>query len=170
VFDTYQSALPVFQAVDRKRREAGVFRQALDYGADGSLLTVPVAAVSAAMAPRGEKLTTFAATSSTMVTYPLISAGSAKLISLVPGIGKGTAIFLSMFASLYPAAVVDNAVDRSFRKFSRIGRDMRRLEMGGDFRDTESAARLRSQAVQDMSAALTTGRRFLGQEARLLHR
>jgi hypothetical protein len=42
--------------------------------------------------------------------------------------------------------------------------------MGGRYQDTELAERQRFIALQDMSSATISGRRYLGQEALLMHR
>jgi hypothetical protein len=56
------------------------------------------------------------------------------------------------------------------RAVTDLGRQIRHLEFGGHYTDTETAQRLRMQAFYEMSGATSAARRYLGQEAYFLHR
>ena len=94
-----------------------------------------------------------------------ISTAAAAIGISIPGIGT-----LAWLASLYPDAVLGNSVSRAVRGVTDLGRQIRHLEFGGHYTDTETAQRLRMQAFYEMSGATSAARRYLGQEAYFLHR
>ena len=59
---------------------------------------------------------------------------------------------------------------KTVRAVTDLGRQIRHLEFGGHYTDTETAQRLRMQAFYEMSGATSAARRYLGQEAYFLHR
>jgi hypothetical protein len=61
-------------------------------------------------------------------------------------------------------------VAKYVRAVTDLGRQIRHLEFGGHYTDTETAQRLRMQAFYEMSGATSAARRYLGQEAYFLHR
>jgi hypothetical protein len=159
-----------FRKMSAAKRASHMFRKSSSWAFEGSMLAVPVIALSTAMADRGEKVPTAVATTASIFTYPaymgVISAG----LSLLPGVGRGTAMFLAFFAAMHPTSVTEGAVNRSVRTFTRLGSQVRSLEMGRSFIDSELAINNRLRAIQDMNGSLINSRRYLGQEARLLHR
>jgi hypothetical protein len=48
-------------------------------------------------------------------------------------------------------------------------RRTRRLEMGGRYTDSETNQALRASSIREMSAAFGSARRYLGNEAALMH-
>lgn len=168
--DQFRVSREEFRNMTASRRASFMFRKNVHWAIEGSLLSLPIMALSTATAQRGEKAAAFASTASSLITFPATMGAIGAAVSLIPGIGPGVATALSFLGAMYPSSKVDEGVNRAVRTYSRFGANVRRLEMGGDFVDSESAARSRMRAVQDMSAALINNRRYLGQEARLLHR
>jgi hypothetical protein len=64
---------------------------------------------------------------------------------------------------------LEKAAYRGFNKFRHFERRGMQLEMGGDYRDTDSNQAMRLAAASEMTGALGNSRRFMGQEARFLH-
>lgn len=158
-----------YYGLNQARRAKYMFGRGVQWGADGSLFSVPLIAFSAATAQRGEKLSAATAAASSIATFPAIQGVIAAGLSLIPGIGQGGAIFLSMFAAAYPSGLVDTFVSRSVRTFSQFGLKQRRLETGQSWVDTEFAAQTRYNAQMELSASIQSTRRYLGQEAQILH-
>jgi hypothetical protein len=159
-----------FAQLTRTRRATYMFRRGAEWGFEGNLISVPIIAASAAFAQRGEKLSTLASSGTSAATFPLFQGAIAAGVSLIPGVGPPAALFISMFAATIPTALVERGVHRGVRAFTQFGRDLRRLETGQGYSDNLSKFQQRMGAVQDISATMQASRRFLGQEARLLHR
>jgi hypothetical protein len=176
MFDTYKPSsgwemgAREFRDASRARRAAFMFRKSAGWAFDGTILGVPIIAAQAAGAQRGEVVPTLISGTTSLATQPLIMSTIASGLALIPGIGQGAALGLAFVGSLFPAAAVDSGINRAVRTFSRFGKEVHRLEMGGDFQDSTSAAQLRMRGIEDMNAAMISSRRYLGQEARLLHR
>ena len=84
--------------------------------------------------------------------------------------GWGAARAGLAIGALYPSFGIAHFVTRQVRKFANVDYRIRRLEMGGDYEDSATAAMARFSAVRDMSSALGASRRFLGREALYLSR
>jgi hypothetical protein len=94
-----------------------------------------------------------------------ISTAAAAIGISIPGIGA-----LAWLASLYPDAAIGAGARNTVRAMTDLGKQIRHLEFGGHYTDTETARRLRMQAFYEMSGATSAARRYLGQEAYFLHR
>jgi len=137
------------------------------------MLGLPVMLYSAARAPRGDKLGEFAATGAAVAVYPAATTAASLMAAFIPGVGPITAMaapFVAAVLAQTPAEGLERLVRRGVRTFNQWERATRRLECGGDYQDTETAARQRMTAVRDMNASLVPARRVLGQEALLMHR
>ena len=140
-------------------------------GIDGTLLSLPFVGYAAATAPRGYKgADAISAGVSELVVCPALTAITYLGISfLLPGIGAsmGIAMVASLIAS--PAiSFIDTRLNRGFRQFRDIDKNTRRLQLG--YTDTPGAQLQRQTALQDMSGAMGSRRRFIGREAEMLHR
>lgn len=152
---------------DRRKSDMlpATFRYARRLGGISVMAAVaPLAAYSAARAERGEKLSAAVGTSAFAFLQPALAATFA--VGLPAGIGWAAAPLLA----LYPAYQLSGMASRQFRKFSKTAREVQRLEMGGDYRDSYSAYASRMQAMQDMTGTFQSARRWLGQEGRMMHR
>lgn len=91
-------------------------------------------------------------------------------LSLIPGVGPALSLILGTVLLGRAELGLGTQLSRGIRVFTDANKKIRHLEMGGDYRDTELASRQRMIALQDMNSAMIPGRRYLGQEARLMHR
>lgn len=124
----------------------------------------------AATAERGAFLPSLAGQSVALgASIPLTGFASAA-VSLIPGIGPAAAILIGSVLADYGEYRFGSALIKKFRQFSEIDKKIRHLEMGGSYKDSEINQRQRFLAIQDMNASMIPGRRFLGQEALLMHR
>jgi hypothetical protein len=131
---------------------------------------VPQIAFSTTRAQRGEVLSTIAATSVGIASYPTLSAviNPAVRFLLPFSIGAtGTAVLASMIAVI-PAYQIGKAAMAGVRYFNSFGYKLRRIEMGGDYQDSATAQNLRMKAISDMSSAMSYSRRWLGNEAQFM--
>jgi hypothetical protein len=134
------------------------------------MTALPFAAYDAAHQQRGERLPTLAGRTMGLTTLPAMSAAFASGLMLIPGIGPVAACAIAPLAALYPNALFQKSLARGFRRMSNFERDVRHLEMGGNFQDSLSAKASRMSAINEMNGTMVASRRFLGQEAAILHR
>ncbi len=120
-----------------------------------AIFNIPMAAFSAASAPRGHA----------------ISAG-------VEGLTMGAGALLGGMMFGLPGAIVggivaDSSISRAIAKPFQIlhdyERNFRRLRMGGDYQDSAQAFTMRQAAVKEMSGSLLNARAWLGHEGRAMH-
>lgn len=100
---------------------------------------------------------------------PLAGFASAALC-LIPGIGPLTAAVIGTAMASYGEVRFGAAFTKKIRMFTNLNKSIRHLEMGGRYQDTEIAMRQRMIAINDMNSATMPARRYLGQEALLMHR
>jgi len=146
----------------------------LQYGSAGvGLVAMPAMLYSAARAPRGEKVGTFAAVGSSLAVCPGAAGAAALTAAFLPGIGPVAAMampFVAAALAYTPASRLEQILRQGVRTFNQWEKSTRRLECGGDYRDTELASNQRRAAISEMNSALVPARRVLGQEALLMHR
>jgi hypothetical protein len=75
-----------------------------------------------------------------------------------------------IFLAQYPQAFLRNSVSRTLRTLKNNERSLRRLELGGNYLDTQTNAAWRQGAVRDMGSAFQNARSYLGREGMFLHR
>jgi hypothetical protein len=120
----------------------------------------PMIAYSAGHADRGEKLADVTAKSVSYVGIPALTT--------MIGAMTGNPV-LGLALGFLPTTGVEKSIYRGVRAFTEFDRKTRRLECGGRYEDSATAARLRMRSIQDMSGAVGSARRFLGNEALYLH-
>lgn len=127
---------------------------------------VPQIAFAAARTQRGEVLPTLIDNSVGIASYPAFSAiiAPASRFFLPAALGAGAPLATALLAAI-PAYGLGKAAAQGVRYFKKWGYQLRHIEMGGDYSDTETALSLRMRAVGDMSSALSYSRRWLGNEA-----
>lgn len=146
------------------------FVRGFDEGRSGMLWSMPLAALEIATAQRGEMSPTLAGKVGGMVSFPLVSAAISTGLAMIPGIGLGTAAFMSMILGMYPNNAIENGITRAVRGLTDAGRAVRHLEFGGNYTDTTTAFQQRQIAAQAIGSAMPAARRQLGQEALFFHR
>ncbi len=152
-----------------KSKEAGLtFRAGFAAGTKGLLRTGwnnsaagwwmlqgPVSLLQAGMAPRGNRL----------------SAGfGAAVPSVVAGVASMLGGPLAGFAaSMLLDGKVQKALTEGAQTFVDLNRNVARLNMGGNFRDSQAAYTMRAKASQEMNHSLLGARQHLGREALLMN-
>jgi|SRR5271156_75330 len=156
---------------DRKQRREAFSNNwsGLRSGQSPFLGGVPQIAFASARTQRGEVLPTLLDNSVGIASYPALSAviGAATRFLLPAALSAGAPLAAS-FLAIIPAYGLGKAAAQGVRYFKKWGYQLRHIEMGGDYSDTETAASLRLRAVGDMSSALSYSRRWLGNEALFL--
>lgn len=127
---------------------------------------VPQIAFSSARVQRGEVLPTYLNSSIGLASYPALSAVISPVARFFLPIGGAViAPAAASLLALFPAYGLGKAAASSVRYFKKWGYQLRHIEMGGNYEDTETAQGLRLRAVSEMSSALSYSRRWLGNEA-----
>lgn len=103
------------------------------------------------------------------VGIPLAGFASAA-VACIPGIGPVTAVIIGSVLADYGEYRIGSSMVKAVRHFTDTAKRVRHLEMGGSYQDSELSQRQRFYAIQDMNGARTPSRRYLGQEALLMHR
>lgn len=111
------------------------------------------AAIIAGMAPRGRKITSFAAS---MIAWPV-----ASLIGGLTGTGP-----IGAMATL-PA--IEKSFNEGLSAFHDFAQNYSGIKMGGWYSNTQAAYTMRQAAVKEMSGSLMNARQFLGKEGMLMH-
>lgn len=150
------------------RRVSGSFYKAMKLSGDGMFLAAPFIGLEVASAEPGDRLATGAASTAGLFTYPVLAGMIAAGLAMT-GVGTPAAAWIALVLAAFPNSKVEDGIHRGIRSFTDWGRQVRRLEMGGRYQDTEQARAQRYQAISAMSATMQNSRRYLGQEALLLH-
>jgi hypothetical protein len=139
--------------------------------AQGALTNLTPASFSVKHRPRGEFISRTIGTTTSLCIMLQAPFAMAPLLRMgIPMLGITGSKAVSMFATLYPAIGLGNFATRAVRYMANYGYHMRRIEMGGDYEDSATAAALRFAALRDMSAAHGIARSYLGREALYLNR
>ena len=146
------------------------FSAGLKMAGAGLILNIPIAAYETSKAPRGQLAPSFGGAATGSLIGTLAAGVTTSAICLIPGLPLTAAAILGAMASAGPQSYFTKKASRAIRMFTNFDKSIRHLEMGGNYKDTELAQRQRFIALQDMHAALIPGRRYLGQEALLMHR
>jgi hypothetical protein len=146
------------------------FLGGVNLGVYSSLKDVGLIGFQAARSGRGSLVPSIVGQSVAAATGIPLAGFASAAICLIPGIGPITAAIIGEALSGYAEFRFGSALIKKVRTFSELHKQMRHLEMGGNYKDTELAQRQRFIAIQDMNATMIPGRRYLGQEALLMHR
>jgi hypothetical protein len=138
--------------------------------AQGWALNLPFIALEAGAAQRGEMLPIIAGRTAGMLAQPvmggIVSAGLVASLGLPPVAAAVAATMLIAVGSNY----FENKLIRGIQMLKRETANAQRLSFGQGFKDNPTARAMRMRAVQEMNYTLVPSRRWLGQEARILHR
>jgi hypothetical protein len=143
--------------------------------AQNAQVFMPLVAYSAGRSDRGEKLAELASGTAGLAILPVTTTWASSALSLVAPsiggpIGKLALLVGGVVLANEPNAWLRKSVFRSMRTLQGYDREKRRLEMGGDFRDTETSRAWRVAAVREMSSTHQAARTYLGREAVLMSR
>ena len=131
-------------------------RSAWEMSFKGALLfNMPIAAFSAASAPRGRAL----------------SAGTSGLSmgfgSMVGGLLGGTAGALA--GGFLADSFIGEGVGSAVQFLKDYDRNSRRMHFGGEYADTEATYTMRQTATRELAGSLMNARQWLGKEGAFLH-
>ena len=131
---------------------------------------MPLVAYSAAKRERGEKLAELTSGTVGIATFPTMATAAGAVLKLVmPTFGGPIAMLVgTVLLTTEPNEWLRKSVFRSMRTLQGFDRQTRRLEMGGDFGDTETSRAWRMSAIREMGATHQAARSYLGREAALM--
>ena len=118
-------------------------------------------------------MVTFASGAAGLMAFPPMTAVAGAVLRMVaPSLLAGPACMIGgILLSSQPNEWLRKSVFRGLRELRNLDRNIRRMEFGGRYEDTETAQAMRMAAVHEMNAAHQAGRTYLGQcEALLMHR
>jgi hypothetical protein len=145
------------------------FGNELKTGYKGSLLSIPFIAFEAGTSQRGELAGTLAGRAVGVCTYPLLAGVMAAGLAMIPGVNLAVGLVASI-AAMYPNGLLEESVIRKVNWLSQTGKDIRHLELGGKYVDSDYARHQRQIASMEMSSAMGASRKYLGQEGLIHHR
>jgi hypothetical protein len=154
---------------DVKFRPAKAFGIGLRDGLKGNALNVPFIAMEVASAQRGEQMATLTGRVGGILTYPVFAGVLAAGIAMIPGVNVAAGLIGAMIA-MYPNGLLEDSVIRKVKWLNTTGKNIRHLEVGGAYQDTNLAAHQRQIAMMELSSAIQPARRFLGQEGLAFHK
>jgi len=136
----------------------------------GGLMNTAMIGLQMATAQRGEVIPTLTTGVVGIVTYGVISSMITAGLMLIPGINVGVATYLALGLAIPPEMKLEAKMMNGMKFLSGAGQQIRALHMGGGYNDTDNAIGRRREAIMEMSGASMPYRRYLGQEAKFLHR
>lgn len=154
----------------RSQKMKRSFSTGIGLGSYNAALDAAMIGFQVSRAGRGGIASAIIGQSITIAAGIPVSGFASAAISLIPGIGPFAAAFMGEILANYAEFRFGSALIKKVRVLTDINKNIRHLEMGGNYQDTESSQRQRFIAIQDMNAATIPGRRYLGQEALLMHR
>lgn len=166
--DTLQSIFGKGLTQSQKARKA--FWGGVGMGQFSSALDMSMIGFQASKAGRGALIQAIVGQSIAIGIGIPLSGFASVAVSLIPGIGPLAAAFIGEGLSAYAELRFGSALIKKIRTFTNLNKTIRHLEMGGSYQDSEFAQRQRFIAIQDMNASMIPGRRYLGNEALLMHR
>lgn len=100
-----------------------------------------------------------------------LSSGARSLANTVGSLVGGTLFGLG--GQVVGSQIADNTagvgIEKTVQALADLGAQVGKVNMGGNFQDSESAWTMRQQAVQQMSTSMLNARRYLGAEASFMH-
>jgi hypothetical protein len=133
---------------------------------EGSISGVPPISFSIKHRPRGEFMSKAAGWTVGLCIGLLAPFALAPALRWgAPMLGNIGSKVASSLLTIYPAVGLGRFTSRAVRYMANYDYHIRRIEMGGDYQDSVSAAALRFVAIRNMSAAFGSARGYLGREA-----
>lgn len=152
------------------KKVGGSFWGGLTSGASFGVAGIGLVAYQASRSNRGGFVPAIVGQVGAIGVGSILAGVAASGFALIPGIGIAAASVLGALLADYPEYAIGTWMGRKVRLFTDVNKKIRHLEMGGSYQDSQLAHRQRFIALQDMSSAMIPARRYLGQEALLMHR
>lgn len=146
------------------------FLGGIGFGAFGAAQDVAMIGFQVSKAGRGGVVPAIVGQSMAIAAGIPIAGFASAALCLVPGIGPFAAAIMGNLLTNYAEIRFGSTLSKKVRLLTEFNKQTRHLEMGGSYQDSELASRQRLIALQDMNSSMTPSRRYLGQEARLMHR
>ena len=118
------------------------------------MFQLPLAAFMAGMAPKGHKLSSGAGQMA-----PMLGSAIGTLFGGMPG---------AIIGGFAGDALAQSALGTGMQWLHDFDQSRRKLGMGGDYVDTQTAFTMRARASQQLSGSLLNARHWLGKEAALM--
>lgn len=144
--------------------------QGWKFGLMGGYLNAAGVAYQVATAQKGEVVPSLITGTISIGTFAATQAIITGGLMLIPGINVGVVTVLAMGLSMGASMEIDDKIMQTTKFLIGASQHIKRLEMGGNYQDTESAQTNRARALSEMSGSMQPARRYLGREAELLHR
>lgn len=113
----------------------------------------------AVTAPKHHKMSAFVAGATDTLAFGAIDIAATALGGPILGFALGSVL----------GPKIGHVIGHGVQMFNDANRNIRHLNMGGDYKDTEIAYTMRQRAAQEMAGSIMNARRYLGQEALLMH-
>ena len=140
------------------------------FASEGAYWGMPLVAIEAATAKRGEMVPTIAAQSISLAMQPIASGVAAATLTATLGLPPVAAAVAGMLLVGYASAELEHTLTHRLSAISQAGELANRTRFGAGFLDTRTAQQRRQRAATELAGALPTSRRWLGQEAVFLHK
>ena len=162
---------PVEAVAESFPRQVGnSFWKGMRFAGEGAYWAMPMIAIEAASAQKGEIVPTIAAQSLSLAVQPLAAGVASSALTLTLGLPPAAAAIAATLVVGYAASQLEHTLARGFAKIGHAGAVSERTRFGAGFLDTRTAQQRRQRAATELAGALPTSRRWLGQEAVFLHR
>lgn len=139
------------------------------FASQGAYWGMPIVALEAATAKPGEMIPTLAGASASLAIQPVASGIAAAALTMTLGLPPAAAALAASLLVGYVTSKMEHKLIHGLTKLSKEGAAAQRVRFGGGYVDTRTAQQRRNRAAIELAGAMTTSRRWLGQEALFLH-
>jgi hypothetical protein len=152
------------------RQISNSYWKGLRFATEGAYWGIPVAALQAATAQRGEMIPTVVGLSASLAVQPLLSGVAAAGITALVGFPPTAAALAATVLVGFATAELEHKLIHGLTELSREGAVAQRVRFGGGYVDTTTSQQRRQRAAIELAGAMPTSRSWLGQEALFLHK
>lgn len=161
---------PVEKLPSFPKQISNSFWKSYRFANEGAYWSIPVIALEVATAQKGEMLPTLAGRGIGMAIQPVASGMVGAALTFSLGLPPVAAAFAATLIVGYASTQLENSMIRGIKEISKVGALSSTVLFGGNYTDTQSAQQRRQRAAVALAGAMPTSRRWLGQEAQILHR
>lgn len=140
------------------------------FASQGAYWGIPVVALEVATAKRGEMIPTLAGASVSLAIQPVAGGIASAALAVTLGMPPAAAALAASLLVGYVTTKVEHKLIHGLTELSKEGASAQRVRFGGGYVDTRTAQQRRNRAALELAGAMTTSRRWLGQEALFLHK
>lgn len=165
IFSTPRETPPTFP-----RQISNSYWKGMRFASEGAYWSMPLVALEAATAKKGEMIPTIASQAVSLAAQPVASGLAAAALTATFAMPPAAAAMAATVLVGFAASQFEHKLLRGFTEITREGSKADRVRFGAGFVDTSSAQQRRQRVAMELAGALPTSRRWLGQEALFLHR